>query len=366
MKELLALDNFVTIPHGIIHQTKLLQKVNASGKYKFDASFKQEMKRIRNTRKNKHIFGSSEFVKPGKGQCDAWHEVMKVNSTQHWNLNIVVTYRRLHESLPSSWNQKFKKNRINSHVGPLRYRWPGINGETRIPTFEEWLPTEIPKGKHKMNHIAYDRYNGWKECTDRVTLLDYHNPEVLLDNGTVVDGDLMTSFVCNGIIGASHTCSHLVKPWMVNGLAQKGKGKSNGSASLDPGILADYAYEHGFIGKDFERPKVEEAIKKFIAGVGVTLPMKCPTSATLKHLYDHSLKGEKWAHSIISNARLEKQSGGGTPSLSTEQLHEFNLSWNRSLEEEKFCTVDCVEAMKRDEWKDFFEENYSGLNQTTG
>jgi len=33
MKELLALDNFVTIPHGIIHQENLLQKVNASEKY---------------------------------------------------------------------------------------------------------------------------------------------------------------------------------------------------------------------------------------------------------------------------------------------------------------------------------------------
>merc|ERR1711966_586934 len=83
-------------------------------------------------------------------------------------------------------------------------------------------------------HLAYRTYQQWKECSEEITMLNFHRPHVELEDGTTIEDDLLAFFVCQRI-RAQGACSHLVKE---RAAFQKKEKSKNLSAKLDYGILA--------------------------------------------------------------------------------------------------------------------------------
>merc|ERR1711906_12861 len=145
-------------------------------------------------------------------------------------------------------------------------------------------------------------------------------------------------------------------------LANEEEKSKNLSAKLDYGILADYAYENGFVG-NFSRPTVELAIREFIDGPlqtaappQLTFAMECPGPEVLRGLYHLSLEAEEWAQRVMEGTGRTTYVEGGEV-LSAEQRRDFDLHWNRTLEEGKLCSIDAAETMKNKKWKQFFWQN---------
>ena len=116
--------------------------------------------------------------------------------------------------------------------------------------------------------------------------------------------------------------------------------------------------------------KIIEAVKKikrFIEGRKgkLNLPLMCPNSTILSHLYNASLAVEVWARAVMGRregATLEKIE---MYPLNEEQLRVFNLSWNNSLDSQRFCSVDAAEAIEQEEWKAFFRSEFDTLPRSS-
>mmetsp|Transcript_14542 Transcript_14542/g.22432 ORF Transcript_14542/g.22432 Transcript_14542/m.22432 type:complete len:169 (+) Transcript_14542:198-704(+) len=72
-----------------------------------------------------------------------------------------------------------------------------------------------------------------------------------------------------------------------------------------------------------------------------SLPMRCPNATTLQRMYDCSLKFQK---SVL------------VAENTTQQMLDFDLGWKQALGQQKFCTWDVKDIVKKKEWKQFFSE----------
>ena len=302
IQDLLASENITVLRHDVMHQHGLLTKQH--GDYRFSASFDAVMRTERN-RSPHNLFGSSEYLANlAPGMCEAWRKVTSKKSKKLWKIQVVLVYRRFYDMLPSLWNQLYKLRRRPGENPSPRRDWPGIDGETRIMPMNAFVSKRMPKNASCLScHLTYRTYQKWKECSEEITILNFHRPHVELEDGTTIEDDLLAFFVCQGI-RAQGACSHLVKE---RAAFQKKERSKNLSAKLDYGILADYAYENGFVG-NFSRPTVELAIRKFINGPlqtaappQLTFAMKCPGPEVLRGLYHLSLEAEEWAQHVMES-----------------------------------------------------------------
>jgi hypothetical protein len=331
----LALDNYDVIDHDIIHSMDLLTSIK-NGSYTFSDKFLDVINVWKSKQTQSNIFGSSEyFYSRGAKACSSVKKLLHGNTMtygkKHRKLLIVVTYRRLYDAWPSGWNQIFKYHRENGrHPGP-HTEWPE-DGGSRIPPFDEWIDQFLDQ--HDM--IRY--YNDWKSCSDDIVVVNYHDNKVYPPNGTLpVEADLATNFVCNGIIGASHTCSFLLQQEKLQ------DENYNTRVNLGPDMLAVHVHDSGLISKAWKRKEVAQKIETFAASKQESggLPMRCPNSTTLQRMYDHALNFEE---TILMDKNM------------TQQRFHFDLGWKESLVKEKLCTWDVAEIVKRKEWKIFFSE----------
>lgn len=371
MKQLLRQDNFTVIDDDIIRKKHLnfLTTTSNGTIFEFPKDFVKVVEKQRKV-PGQNIFGSSEYLRvPNDRQCQAWNNMfmspvvdeIDKSDGQKWNLHVVITYRRLHSYLPSGWNQEYKLFRINRRPVHLHHQnWPGVNGDYRIPSFDEWF-VEKHYGQSHHLHLAQERYSAWKKCSDEIIIVNIHDLNV---HG--VDSDLTTNFVCKALKGATRTCSSLLGAQSNNKrLLQKNK-----SINLDHDILAVYAYENELIGVDpkhaidnalYKRDHVTLKVQEHVDSNGIALPMKCPNSTVLDYIYDWSLKSEQWAFSVMQNHNANSTEMGvlhqdviEIQPLTKERLSNFNNDWEKSLAEKKFCNVDFVETLKQKEWQKFF------------
>ena len=350
----LKLDNILVIPHEMIHRQDFANRTN-DGSFSFSSDFVELMRLIKASGRYMHILGSSEYIPGPKGNdagCESWKEVLYDNKNgMHWNLHIVITYRRHYDFLPSHWNQRYRKNPD---------KWPEEGGNV-IPSFDEYLIDHLVRAKKKGSDVlggAFYQYNNWKLCSDSISLVHYHDSKVGLPNGTTIpETDLLTSFVCNGVVGATHTCSFLLDKLTQGGLPTKRK---NPSADLGYEMLAVHAHESGLIPNVWERLDVVQKIKQFSENTNTSniLQIRCPNATILQQLYDYSLEGEKWAITVIGNhtKRLD--------TLNDKQLQKFDLDWKRWKDSQKSCTIDVDLAVETDEWKDFFRKAFNRESAT--
>ena len=146
-------------------------------------------------------------------------------------------------------------------------------------------------------HEERKRYNSWKTCADRVSIVNFHENKGLDQwNGTLIDAGLFTNFVCNGIIGANRTCSYIMNN------QSKEAASSNPSVNLGHEILSVNVHESGIIPQDWKRQAVVAKIKQFIQRNKINnFPMRCPNATIYEKIYDNSLMVEKWAIARIIN-----------------------------------------------------------------
>jgi len=397
IKRLLRQDNYEVIDHEIIHNTKLLERRESLGNssstspLEFSKDFIQVIDSTRDTGMN--IFGSSEYLrKPTRGECKAWkNEILYANKrgssrqdySKKWNLQVVITYRRLHQFLPSTWNQQYKYFRINWRPIHLDHRhWPGIDGDIRIPSFEEWF-VETYFGQ-SYPHPAHETFDAWRGCSDEIKILNIH--DLVLANGTQkVESDLTSNFICKAFSDANLTCSKLfekasrknnddtqsIRTHERSKKANRRRAsRENTSVNLNYDILAVYAYEEGFIGSEteqkFDRKKlkrrhVTRKTQEFAELNDLNLIMKCPNTTVLDFIYNWSLESEEWALSKIhqqeslKRGSVENYTSSNMPfSLSKDQKSNFDADWERLISEEKFCSVDATETLKQAKWRKFF------------
>lgn len=345
------MDNYSVIDHSSIHpSSKNVASRNKDGIYTFSKKFLESVDKLKKKRPNNHIFGSSEYLYRrgplSNDDCSSVEKLLLGNDKRHhWKLHIIFTYRRLFDSLPSEWNQYFKQRRDTNNLPKGQHKdWPEDGGNHIIP-FDEWVWKKLEKDEF------LDGYYGWKSCSDSTAVVNFHDNVVHQPSngtGTVpVAADLTTNFVCNGIIGASHTCSYLL-------LREKKKDKianpSVSSQELGFEMLAVHAHESGLIPakSSWKRQKVKQKIVDFVKSnktISNSLPMRCPNATTLQSLYLHSLKYEK--------AVLELENKN-----ETQQRLDFDKGWKQAIDKQKFCSLDVEELVKREEWKIFFKVSF--------
>lgn len=248
LNELLLSDNFDVVPYGVIHNDyEHFMTTAEDGSFSFSPQFTTTIEKMVKRNATKHIFGSSEYAR--SNGCSPLKLMLKSatdkSSIVTWELHIIITYRRLHDKLPSIWNQRFKIHRNENGIpAGAHKKWPDEGGGRIIPL------DEIVATRNFIQRFADQQrkvYNSWKSCADSVTVVNYHENRVLEQNGTLIETDLITNFVCNGIIGANRTCSYLRKE------IQGKETHDNSSVDLGPEILAVYAHESGIIPNDLTR-----------------------------------------------------------------------------------------------------------------
>jgi len=126
---------------------------------------------------------------------------------------------------------------------------------------------------------------------------------------------------------------------------EKLQKKDNPSVNLGPDMLAVHAHESGLISSGWKQEKVTGKINRYVASKPEisSLPMRCPNATTLQRMYDRSLKYQK---SVLVAGNM------------TQQMLDFDLGWKQALEQQKFCTWDVKDIVKKKEWKQFFSESF--------
>jgi hypothetical protein len=272
---------------------------------------------------NHTLLGSNEFIyNLNDDRRRAW-----VDATQtlyQWNMQVVVSYRRLHEYLPSLYNQHYKKNRLPTE--PKLYghhNWPGIDGNYKLPTFPEYLETKVDMTQHD----TLSTYEAWGKDFP-VSVFNVHQ-----------EGDLATNFVCQIVPGAKTLCDELTRRFVAQ---NEGKHSNIAKVVFDYDIMGVTAWEKGLIHpeRDSRNHLRKDIMKHHRETLNSTeLPQVCPNATMLERFRESSSKHEKWSESFAQ-----------------KPVSSFAESWEHMLP--KFCSVDAEAALQLPEWKTFFAKRY--------
>lgn len=250
-----------------------------------------------------------------------------------WQVTVVVTYRRIHEWLVSWYNQINKTTNVDAKGNVLigddgnPYReehihWPDQGG-AHIPNFstwyqeftQNWEPSELVK-----KHRSVEFYHLYTPLFDNVVIYDMHQ-----------EGDLVTNFMCDVIPRADHTCLKL-KHNKID------LPTVNPSVDLDHDILAVYAYDKGYVDKSLSRREVVNAVGKFVKESDKSLPRACHPGIS-KQIYDWLVASEE-----------EMFADSWSPTRSAEMTASFKTFFAKG----KLCDVDVDEALRDQDWVNFF------------
>lgn len=306
-------------------------------------------------RRQSNIFASSEYLHSldTEDKKNCWRRLLlSKNQTQQqkWNLQIVVTYRRLHSYLPSLWNQYYKKYRVDKKGRPLHKHldWPGINGDYAILPFPEWFSEQVLLEGSQLKHLAKQTYDRWLTLADGIgmTVVNLHE-----------EGDFAENFFCRVLKGATNICSKLSSSHKNSSNSRRRLARENASVNLDYDILGVYAYENGLINHKYSRVHISNEIKKYATGLdtgnSTDYFRNCLDKNTRKFLRQSSLEYEEWFIDAEKKNSL-KDSENIKPSLSVDQYENFNADWEAALAKNVFCSIDAKKTLTVQHWKAFF------------
>ena len=369
LTEQLLQDRYIFLPHEMMHKRKsvIFQKEEDGLKLSLASSVQKYVENIEPSLERYNLVGSSEYLcTPNERECQAWSK--EFMEKQSYHMKIVLIYRRHYGFLPSVYNQHYK---MLERVGKS---WPGINGDVRIMSFEEWY--ECGR-EHKgqccdpgMNVFTIETeksYQSWKQCSHEIQLISLHhvhssdskvdNTNSSLSDRAIVNG-LTIDFICDTLQGGrNETCQHYSQK--ADGEfsdVEEGKNatrrlNANTSKDLNHDIIAVYAYQNGYFTTErkgkFERQDVVKAVEQHFLNNDISYPLKCPEQSMLDEIYNVSLKGEEWYFSIVENNQ-------GKNGLTEIQLKDFNADWKNTVDAKTFCAVDVEEVFKNQQWKSFF------------
>lgn len=174
-------------------------------------------------------------------------------------------------------------------------------------------------GKHR----SIEFYNLYDTVFDNVVIYNLH--EHMEDN-------MVKDFMCDVVPKADHSCVKLQQQ-------QIELPKVNPSVNLDHDILAVYAHEQGYLDKGVSRQDAVSAIGDYIKRTDKVIPRKCHPDIT-KQIYDWLIDSER-----------EMFPDKWTP----RKIAELNDVYQAYFMKGKLCDVDVEEAMKDQDWCEFFE-----------
>ncbi|KAL3912413.1 MAG: hypothetical protein SGILL_006894 [Bacillariaceae sp.] len=251
----------------------------------------------------------------------------------HWDVTVIVVYRRIHEWLVSWWNQLNKTTNKNVHGEVLitdfgmPYRmphkwWPDQGGQ-EIPVFSDWykqFTKKFDRSDLVSSHRSVELVNTYTPIFDNVVVHNMHH-----------EGDLVTNFMCDSMPDTTHCCERLKKGALEI-------PRENGSVNLNYDIIAVEARKRGFLQQRLKRPDVNEAVARFVKRTNIDIPRKC----------DNEMIDEIRGWLLGSEERLFKDV------WSEEKTQELNQTFDTYLEKGKLCDVDLDQIFANEKWVNFF------------
>lgn len=349
-KRILQKDNYAFIGSGIgknkgvLDNSKPIYHTDSNHTLELSSDLVQKVKQLRQSRTN--VVASSEYLGIMR---ECWRQLLFPKDTdQQWNVQIVVTYRRLFSYLPSGWNQHYKVYRINNEgrpKSPRHFDWPGINGDYEIQSFVDWFDTKhYQGGKKEPEHLAKRNYDSWTKLSSKAKIRIVSLYE---------EGSLVENFVCQAMVGAKHACNTLKSPSSNNSTELDAIRllNANESINLDHDILAVYAYQKGLVNKKFTRVQVANAVELHAQSLdeeGIQYFQSCLNNDMTRFLRRWSLEYEEWALGKLP---------GEIEFIS--DLTDFNNDWLSVLKSNKLCSIDAEKTLAMQPWKDFFAKNFN-------
>jgi hypothetical protein len=245
-----------------------------------------------------------------------------------------VMYTRIHDWLVNWYYQINKTTNLDANGNVLmddagnpnrveHVNWPDQGG-ARVPGFSTWYE---------------DFTNNWEpdEFVEKhPSVKFYHVYSPLFDNVVIFekpqDEDLVTNFTCDLILKADHTCLKLK-----NNKVQL--PTVNPSVNLDHDILSVYAYDKGYVDKSLSRREVVNAVGDYVKASTKNIPRSCHPGIS-KKIYD-------WL--VASETEMFADE------WSPERNAEMTESFNAFVATGKMCDVDVEEALRDQDWVDFFQ-----------
>ena len=242
----------------------------------------------------------------------------------HWEVKIIVSYRRLHDLLPSMYVQDQRFERNASGAFP-RKNWPDQGG-TKIPTFSQWY-NQRRAIEGEIIHPTIKARDIYKKYFKDISFFHIHKK-----------GDLVSNFACDMLPGANHTCTFF---------KSSGLGKLVDYASLSPDYdrLAVDAYEGNLIRRDLSRQYVAHRVRFFQAkrrkkDAANDFPLICLDEASQKQLVARSLESER---AIFP----DQWSAAAEPS-------DLQREFDQLVGSKKFCHADTAQVLQDPSWISFF------------
>ena len=248
---------------------------------------------------------------------------------EYYDLEAVVTYRRLVDWYPSARRQILLRGK--------RKTWPK-NG---IPP----LFPGVLKLSRTMEHSHYPSPLKLVRALERENVtfrvLNFHE----LSSG----GDLLQNFVCNVLRDADHTCA---MARMENATKIHMGSDDRVKEDLLYDELVTHAASAGVVGVinttlvkrmdalEIARWYQENVLNK--TGGPNEFPMKCPSRSELEEYLQHSIEMERL---VVPDFAIQ-------PGVEEDHAAKF---WNSAETTNKFCSVDAEKVLKDPNWKTLWE-----------
>jgi len=230
-------------------------------------------------------------------------------------IKVVVTYRRLHDWLPSWYNQ------IIDH-----YKLIYARGDEPYPNFLEWMEKDYDKFLDAHGIRVADRYRRL-DFVESVHLVNMHD---------IAGKDLSENFFCDNL-RAEAVCAAI----------KEGAKPSKSNVGFDHEFqrLAIRAKLDGRMKGKLDKPiklaKASQFLETKVKERNMTLPRICPSAETLKKVFYAELEAER-THLLEWHDRT-----GGEEALS--ELYQKAVK-------KKFCSLDVDTIFERGLMDDIFRE----------
>ena len=249
-----------------------------------------------------------------------------------WDIQVIVTYRRYYEWIPSIWYQKF--------VGKYR----GQISDVFLRRMKHYPSTTIEQIILKEHPTIYSALTYGKKFP--VTFFDFHQSN---DNN---DGDdLVTNFICHAIPDAHGTCELIHQ----SNITHENMRISNDQNAW---LLQREAHERGLLGKRINKRITDAITSKFNAMYNDTKPVPqiCMKEEDEQLLWKTSYAAEKYI--MIDNPALFSRMFLGKEIdkiLNETELKKRHLSNFQEFKQRgKLCNIDFNKIIEDPEWKNLF------------
>ena len=255
-----------------------------------------------------------------------WKEILS-----DWDVHIVITYRRLHDWLPSLINQYYKTTQLLVKGQSL---WPK-NGGAKIPTVRELFDDEMEITGDKQLRQYFNPHQNplktlekWKPHFPKIKILDTSNNK-----------SDMEEFVCDILPNTSKSCL----PDKIEQLeiVERLPGVKNPSVNLYCDQMVVIAHEKGWVDNRLTRKEVRDAVVCRLKALNKTAafnhPTECLSDRQMDRLWNMTKAYEEKMLLVFNEQNLRE-------------------SFDNTVKKGLFCSVDAEKLFNSgvDNWQRFF------------